>query len=803
MKKKRVHLKFKIRNWLQKHLPASLWKYLSWRPKSKWRLRLYKITKTLLLSFLVFLLLDLCFPIKTTIEYAPVINAQNETPLYAFLTQDEQWRMFTRLDEITPELKKAIVFKEDRFFYWHLGINPVAIGRAIFNNLLRGKRTSGASTISMQVARLLEPKARNYGNKCIEMFRAMQLELHYSKAEILQMYLNMVPYGSNIQGVKAASLLYFEKSPDQLSLAEITALSIIPNRPNSLVIGKDNAKIMVERNKWLQTFRRKRLFPDATITDALEEHLMAQRQSVPKLAPQLAWRMRKLFPGRLEINTGIDIKMQQKIELLTTNYSKNLKQQNINNAAVIVLDNKTMQALAYLGSPDFLDLNHHGQVDGVKAIRSPGSTLKPFLYGIGFDKGFINPKTIISDVPVAFKDYAPENYDLNYRGNVSIEEALRQSLNIPSVKVLNTIGVPNFVNHLHDAGFSSIWSNRKKMGLSLILGGCGVSLEELATLYAAFANEGNYRPAAWTTGKKAKNDLDTAIRILSPEAAFMVTQVLQELQRPDLPSGAAAAVNVPHIAWKTGTSYGRRDAWSIGYNKKYTIAVWLGNFSGQGAAALNGAGTATPLLFQLFNAIDPNSMNNEIKAPKNLQQRLVCVESGRVPNEFCDAQIMDYFIPGISSNEICSHLKVYEIAPDGKFSYCTSCLPEQGFITKVYSNIEPELASFYNFRQIKFDAAPEHNPNCDRSFDGIAPRISSLNNGATYLITDKGKQELQLSCAAANDVKKVFWYMNDKFIGACGKNEKLLFLPEDTKIKISCTDDKGRNANINIKIRFI
>lgn len=774
------------------------------KPATKWGRRAYSSALIVIASFTIFLLLDLCLPVSTNIEYAPVVKARDGTPLYSFLTKDQQWRMFTRLSEITPELRTAIVYKEDRLFYWHPGINPFAIGRAFLNNLIHWRRTSGASTITMQVARMLEPKKRNYANKLIEIFRAFQLEIHYTKREILQMYLNLVPYGSNIQGVKAASMLYFNKSPDQLSLAEITALSIIPNRPNSLVIGKDNVHIIEFRNKWLQRFAKAKLFTSQIIKDAIAEPLNANRLAAAKNAPQLAVRMRKVFPTKLDIITTVDAKIQYKAEELASNYTRALKLRNINNASVIVIDNKKHEVLAYVGSSDFFDTRNSGQVDGVKAIRSPGSTLKPYLYGLAFDRGIATPKTIITDVPVAFTGYAPENYDEDYRGNVTIEESLRESLNIPAVKVLNMLGVDYFVNYMHSAGFNTIWYNRKKMGLSMILGGCGVRLEDLATLYESFANEGGYYPLRWTM--PAANDSlkkDSSYRLLSPEAAYMVTSILQELQRPDLPSATVMAASVPHIAWKTGTSYGRRDAWSIGYNSRYTIGVWIGNFSGTGSPELNGAGTATPLLFQLFNSIDGGAINQLPKIPLGLQSRMVCSVSGLPPADFCTDLIADTYIPGVSSNQTCQHLKPVAISADGKFSYCTSCIPATGYIMKTYQNIAPDLAVFYDMRHIKYEAIPEHNPNCTRTFTGVAPRINSLTNGATYLIADKGKQQLQLSCVAANDVTKVYWYINDKFLGQCNKEEKLLFIPNESKIKISCTDDKGRNANINVNVRFI
>ena len=757
-------------------------------------------------AVVVFFVLDRLAPVHTEIGFARVVEARDGVILNASLAKDQQWRMFTRLDEITPELKKAIVFKEDKYFYHHTGINPMAIGRAVFHNVFRMRRTSGASTITMQVARMLEPKPRTYLNKCIEMFRATQLEVHYSKDQILQMYLNMVPYGSNIQGVKAASLLYFNKTPDQLSLAEITALSIIPNRPNSMVMGKDNIRIMTERNKWLLRFKEEHLFPDNVISDAMNEPLNAVRHAAPSGVPQFAVRIKKEHPLQPEIKSTLDRHIQQNAENIVAEYMNQLKLHNINNAAVLIVDNQTHEVLTYIGSSDFKDKFHFGQVDGVRAVRSPGSTLKPLLYGISFDAGRVTPKSIIEDVPLNINGYMPENYDRTFRGNVSTEFALRNSLNIPAVKLLDEEGVDNFINRMNAAGVTSIDRKKKKPGLSVILGGCSIRLDELTALYTSFANEGKYYPISYTlpdkTGK-GKRGATSGVTVLSPSADFMLTHILCELHRPDLPNACDQAMGIPRIAWKTGTSYGRKDAWSIGYNKRYTIGVWLGNFSGAGVPELSGANTATPLLFRLFNTIDYNAANEWLEPPKDLSFRLVCSETGKLPGESCPNQVMDYYIPGVSKNEQCDKYKEVWLSADNKYCYCTSCLPPTGYKIRMVENVSPELAAFYDIHQVKYEHLPPHYPGCSRTFEGQPPTITSLNNGTTYLIADKDEQKLQLSCHTGTDVRKVYWYINDKFYAATNANEHIYFAATTPDIKISCTDDKGRCTSIAVKVKFI
>ncbi len=765
--------------------------------KKKWEKRIRRLMYLLIASFLVFIILDLIFPYKIPHNYSPIIRASNGEVLHANLSDDEQWRMYTHLHEMSPDLKKVFIQKEDRFFYYHLGVNPLSIARAAFYNIVYGKRTSGASTITMQVARMLEPKERNYKNKIVEIFRALQLELHYSKDEILQLYINRVPYGSNIQGVKAASLLYFDKFPEQLSLAEVVTLAIVPNRPSSLLLGKKNEYVLQERNKWIYKLSKKNLFSEEIIQDALAEPLNVQRLSIPRLLPQMSYRILRQFPDSTDIQLTIDYEMQTKVAELTKNYIYQQKKYNIHNASVLVLDNKTMELKAYVGSADFSDFEHHGQVDGNQAIRSPGSALKPFVYALAIDQGVITPRTMISDVPVNFEGYMPENYDLKYNGNVSAADALRKSLNIPAVKVLNEVGVYQLLEKLYASGHATLWNQKRNVGLSLILGGCGVKPIEMIASYAMLANFGKARNIHYL-----KSDTSNfSAQVFSPQTAQMVTNILSELQREDFPAMYNYSADVPRIAWKTGTSYGRRDAWSIGYNQQFTICVWIGNFSGEGVPDLSGANTATPLLFQLFSTLDKNKAAKALKVP--VEHRLVCTESGKLPNTFCSNFKMDEYLPSISSNELCDHLKEFQVSTDGRFSFCNVCLPQTGYKTKLYPNIEPDLALYYQSERIDYEKLPPHNLACSKAFDGYFPRIQTLTHRATYWITNKNEQKLVLQASVANDVDKVFWYVNDVFIGSCAPAEKLSFTPTTTKVKVSCTDDKGRNTDVEIAIKFI
>ncbi len=749
------------------------------------------------MMILLFFLLNWIFPLPDKVEYSTIITDQKGEVVNAYLTSDQKWRMKTELEEISPLLQKTIVAKEDRHFYSHPGVNPFAVVRAIFMNLFHLRRMSGASTITMQVAKMLEPGRRNVWSKTREIFRALQLELRYSKKEILQLYLNLVPYGGNIEGVKAASLLYFNKNPDHLSLAEITALSIIPNKPGVMVPGRNNDFIVKERNRWLERFANRKVFTKKEIEDALAEPLDAKRGSVPHYIPHLAYQLKK--QGGDIIKTHINLNTQLKTEKLVADHVRSQRLKNIRNAAVVIIDNRTRRVIAYVGSSGFTDTTDGGQVNGARAVRQPGSTLKPLLYALCFDEGLLTPKTVMTDVAVNYDGYAPENYDDKFNGYVTVEYALEHSLNIPAVKGLRMLGHEKMIRKLSQCDFRQIQKDRRKLGLSMILGGCGTTLEELTGLFSAFANEGVFIRPSFT-----KDDsLQTSTSLVSPASSYMINEVLSKVNRPDFPLNWTATEKMPKIAWKTGTSYGRRDAWSIGYNKNYTVGVWVGNFSGAGAAELSGSNTATPLLFKIFNTIDYDSDEEWFRQPKDCDIRQVCSETGLIPAEHCRNIVTDYFIPLISPTKLCDNRQELMISADEKISYCRSCVPENGFKKKWYRIVEPEMQAWFEENRIAYEKIPPHNPDCEVIFRGAAPVIRFPVNGTEYLISKKNPEPLQLVCKTANDVSKVYWYINNKFFKSSSPGEKQFFVPVEGTVKISCTDDKGRNRDIRITVKYV
>jgi penicillin-binding protein 1C len=800
------------------------------RAAARYRPALKRTALGLLLLALLACAADHLWPLPPAPQYSPLVLAADGTVLHAYLNPTQKWRMKTELAEITPALQTAIIEKEDRYFRYHFGVNPLAIGLAAGRNLFGHGRTTGASTITMQVARLLEPKERTVGNKLREMLRAVQLEAHLSKAEILQLYLNLVPYGSNIEGVKSAALLYFQQPPDYLSLAQTVTLAIIPNRPGGLVLGKNNPAILRERNRWLAYFQREKLFPAQDIADALLEPLDAQRHPAPTLAPHLARRLVLASPGAALIHSTLRPATQAKAEDLARNYTRRLATSGISQAAVLVVNNKTHAVEAYVGSVDFQDAGAQGQVDGVRAVRSPGSTLKPLLYGLAFDRGLATPKTVLPDVPTNFQGFRPENFDKHCQGEVTVERALTYSLNIPAVRVLSEVGVDNFTGTLRQAGFRQVAHDAPRLGLSTILGGCGATLEELTGLYSALANGGRWSElkikneesktlsptpgSAVAAAKKSEKPflIFNSKFLISEAAAYLLTDILAQRTRPDLPVDAAASRHLPRMAWKTGTSYGRRDAWSIGYNRQYTIGVWLGNFNGQGSPALTGADIASPLLFDLFNALVYNGKAEWFAPPASLDFRLVCAETGLVPGENCANQLLDYYLPGASGSQRCQHQREVLLSADGQYSYCRACAPASGYRRELFANLRPEVLAFRESQGLPARRLPPHNPACRlvRGTEASGPSgaeaaplltITAPAAHAEYVLDAGEKQQLLLSCAAAAEVRQVHWYVNDRFLKTAPPTARVFFRPPPGEVKISCADDHGRTVDIRVLVR--
>lgn len=519
-----------------------------------------------------------------------------------FLTSDEQWHLKVE-DDVPDNLREAVITYEDKSFNTHHGVNFLAIARAAKNNLL-GRKRSGASTITMQVAKLAAPKKRTYLNKFIEMMQAFKIETKLDKESILKLYLNNAPYGGNIVGYGTAARMYFQKEPKNLSWAECALLAVLPNSPGEINVEKNHERLINKRNYLLDKLFKKGKLSEQQLRLAKNEPLPAERYPFERVAPHLARRLYNSENDKV-IKTTIDYDLQKRMQEIVKSYVNYTNSEGITNAALIIVENKTRNVKAYVGSQDFMDMENAGQVDGIIAKRSAGSILKPFLYALSIDEGMIAPESLVQDVPMFFANFNPQNANKKYTGMVEARQALISSLNIPFVHLLDQYGEYKFYYFLKDMiGFEE--NTPEKYGLSLILGTKEFSVEEIATLYTGLANYGNLMKL-----KYLLNDEDDVARnkmMFSKGASYLTLDTLKELVRPGL-NNLYRWKNP--ISWKTGTSYGKKDAWACGMNPDYTVIVWVGNFSGKGNENLSGAISGGRLLFNVFQDLDGSGRNFE------------------------------------------------------------------------------------------------------------------------------------------------------------------------------------------------
>ncbi len=814
------------------------------------------------LAVLLFIIANWCFPLPKAALHPPpsrIVLDRNGEWLRAFLAPDGMWRMpppevSSRKFEVSyegsvrtlwrelqgnvrpiyhsqdsarnnekPLLQKAMLTSEDRWFYYHFGINPVSIAGALYDNLKAGEIVRGGSTITMQLARLMEPKARNIPNKFFEMFRALQLELAYSKSEILTFYFNMLPYGGNIVGSAAASRFYFNKPQRALSLGEAALLAAIPNSPERLRPDRfpDNAR--KAREKLLNRLLARGQISEPQWREALQEPIPTKRYPLPFKAPHLSRMVaRRAAPtddGR--IYTTIDVKTQDTASRLLHEYLEGAPT-DVSTGAVVVMDTKSRHVLAMVGSHDFFDRGASGQVNGALAPRSPGSALKPFVYALAIEQGLITPETLVFDVPVAYAGYQPVNYDGKYNGYVTARRALARSLNVPAVNLYAQLEKNALHTFLRQAGMSTL-TPAKKYGLSLVLGGCEVNLLELTTLYAGLANMGEFAPYQLTlrmqtpaTRGQIPSEKSSGVsnqlaeypilttHPLREETCFIITEMLTTPQRPDFPTAFESTMNLPKIAWKTGTSYGHRDAWCVGYSPTFTIGVWLGNFDGKGSPRLSGADAATPILFALFNALTTQGTHEWFTRPKGMKTREVCALSGHPVSSHCPTRKRDVYIAGVSRVGVCTiHKRVYIDKATGH-SVCSHCWNAETNMSVILEEWPATAATWLAENGFAVPVFPVHNPLCTGTLAGAAPIILSPAKDTVYHIRDGvplEHQKILLSASISNRTQQLFWFLDGELIFKGRAGQPVFLTPVKGQHVLTCIDGEGRSTSRPLHIR--
>ncbi|HAA40732.1 MAG TPA: penicillin-binding protein 1C [Pseudomonas sp.] len=561
-------------------------------------------------------------------DLARVVLAEDGTPLWRFADANGVWRYPVQTSEVSPYYLDALLTYEDRWFYQHPGVNPLALVRAMWQNLTGARVVSGGSTLSMQVARLLDPHSRTFHGKLRQLWRTAQLEWHLSKEQILNLYLNRAPFGGTLQGVAAASWAYLGKSPAQLTHAEAALLAVLPQAPSRLRPDRHPQRAQEARDKVLRRLAEFQVWPQAAVDEALEEPLLLAPRLEPSLAPLLARRLNRPDSPPL-IRTTLDAALQRRLEDLLLGWRARLPEYT--SAAILVVEEENMAVRAYLGSVDINDAKRFGHVDMISALRSPGSTLKPFLYGMALDEGLIHSESLLQDVPRRYGDYRPGNFSMGFTGAVPASTALSSSLNLPAVQLLEAYGPKRFAAQMRIGGVPLALPALAEPNLALILGGAGSRLEDLVSGYSAFARNGRS-----ATLRLQPDDTLRERPLLSPGSAWIVRRILSGQARPDR-DPRAELVQRPVLAWKTGTSYGFRDAWAIGVGPRYLIGVWIGRPDGTPVPGQFGLASAAPLMLQVHDVLTNRDSQRGISAqvvavPTNVGVAAICWPLGQPMN---------------------------------------------------------------------------------------------------------------------------------------------------------------------------
>ena len=732
-------------------------------------------------------------PLLDGVSFSQCVRDYDGELLRVTLTPDQKFRIWTRLSDISPELVDATLRYEDKYFLKHPGVNPIALARSGFE-LIRGGARTGASTITMQVARLrFHLQTRTPFGKIQQIARALELERHYSKSQILEAYLNLAPYGRNIEGVGAASQIYFGKSAAQLTGPESVSLSVIPQSPTrrALHTDRDNRSLNAAQANW---YDRAKLDsqPSARGFSARAE---ADRRF---FAPHFVQQVLESSHGRDRIVTTLDLEKQQLIERRITDYIRTNRNRGFQNAAAMLVDVRNMDVLAQVGSADFFNAAIQGQVDGTRSPRSPGSTLKPFVYALALDQGLIHPLSILDDAPRSFGDYNPENFDHDFLGPIRACDALARSRNLPAVELTSQLSNPTLYEFLRGAGIA-LPRSESLYGLTLPLGGAEIKMEDLVRLYAALAHNGELRPLRRITSDPVPAH---GQQLITPEAAFLTLEMLN-VPRPEI-GYVDSPNNVARVFWKTGTSHGFRDAWSIGVFNHYVVAVWLGNFDGKANPSLIGRSAAAPLLFQIIDALRaswPEAIQPHLPPPNaNLKRVEFCAISGDLPGEHCSHRIEGWFIPGISPIKTCDvHQEVLiDIATGLRVPVDDGT---RQLRREVYEFWPSDLLKLFERAGLPRRAPPPFLPGTEPEFaarTGNPPKITSPSEGNAMLFATSA--EIPLRAKADADVREIYWFADKSFIGKSRASDMLSWKSSPGDYQLIALDDHGRSGSCRVSV---
>ncbi|TXE12859.1 penicillin-binding protein 1C [Seonamhaeicola algicola] len=742
-----------------------------------------------------------------------VITSSNNTLIGAKIASDGQWR-FPHSDSIPHKFKACIIQFEDAYFYKHPGFNPISIFKALKNNLKSGTIKRGGSTITQQVIRLSrQGKARTYFEKLKELILATRLELRTSKEHILNYYANNAPFGGNVVGLNAASWRYFNQRAHNLSWAESATLAVLPNAPSLIYPGKNEIHLRNKRNKLLKKLLQNNIIDSLTYSLSIAENLPKKPYPLPQIAPHVLQKLTKTHQGQT-LKTTINVSLQKQVNTIVKQHYNVLKQNEINNAAVLVLNVKTRQVLAYVGNTPTTK-THQKDVDIIDKPRSTGSILKPFLYAAMLDAGDMLPNTLVADVPSQFGSYNPENFNKTYAGAIPASKALSQSLNVPSVRMLQAFGLNRFHHYLKQLHLKNLIQSANHYGLSLILGGAESNLWDLCKSYAAMASTVNHfaetsseyytnefcEPVLLASENVNFGKLQTEKTVFDAASIYLTFESLKHVNRPEGDENWEFFDDSKQIAWKTGTSFGFRDAWAIGSTKDYVVGVWVGNADGEGRPGLVGVQTAAPILFDVFNLLPKTQWF--AKPFDEMQQVTICKQSGHRASLNCNDTELAYIQLSGLKTKACPYHKLIHLDITETFQVNTSCEDVRNIKHTSWFVLPPLMAYYYKTNNPFYKTLPPFRNDCLGNTTISMAFIYPNDNNNVFLPKDfeGNTNELVLKVAHSKPESTIFWYLNSEFVGSTKNLHELAILPKEGTHTLTVVDSFGNEAKRIFEVR--
>ena len=753
------------------------------------------ITRKVILILITILVIAyiFCLPRQLFhVPYSTVVTDRNGELLGARIASDGQWRFPPRTT--TPEkVKQCLITFEDRHFYHHWGVNPFAIGRAFYQNVKNKRIVSGGSTLTMQTIRLARNESRTFREKLIEMIWATRLEFRASKEEILSMYISHAPFGGNVVGLDAAAWRYFGHSADDLSWAESAMLAVLPNAPAMIHLSKGRKTLLDKRNRLLKQLLEKKTIDSSTYELAISEPLPDEPHALPHIAPYLVSRFYQERNGeysRSTINKGI----QTQVEDLAERWSNEFGRSDIRNLAILVIDIPSNQVVAYCGNVHFDRKQGGNQVDVIQAPRSTGSILKPFLYYAMLQEGSLLPDMLLPDVPVNINGFTPQNFSMQFEGAVPASEALARSLNIPAVTMLQRYGVPKFHSFLQQIGLKTINRSSSHYGLSLILGGAEATLWDVTNAYAMMGRSLLQLPQRSCSLLLPTSRITESTDPFQPGAVWQTFDALKEVNRPEEIDWKSIP-SMQTIAWKTGTSYGFRDAWAVGVTPRYAVGVWVGNATGEGKPGLVGAQTAGPVLFDIFNLLPASSW---FTRPAGIfVEAEVCRKSGHLKGRFCDETDTLLVLPAGLRTEACPYHHLVTLSANESQRIYENCANTEPTLRKSWFTLPPVWEWYYKQHHPEYKPLPPFKAGCGEDtfqpIQFIYPPMNARIKLPKQLDGSKGFLTVEL--AHNNPNATVFWHLDETYQAQTQDFHKISLQPAAGKHSLTAVDGEGNTIS--------